>query len=188
MFACWHPVDGPLALALIGEAGPDAASTGLVAPDAVSVAEATAGATSRPVADASLADTGVSPAAEKPQADPDSMGSAESAGQPVVLAAGLEVTPDGRLEVTEREVAVAAAAGDGALSLLELRNLVKEFPITSGAILQRKVSSVKAVSDVSFSVAGCTTFGLVGESGCGKTTIGKMIVALEKPNSVSTIL
>ena len=182
-YACWHPVAGPLALALIGEAGPDAASTGLVAPDAVSVAEATAGATSRPVADASLADTGVSPAAEKPQADPDSMGSAESAGQPVVLAAGLEVTPDGRLEVTEREVAVAAAAGDGALSLLELRNLVKEFPITSGAILQRKVSSVKAVSDVSFSVPAGTTFGLVGESGCGKTTIGKMIVALEKPNS-----
>ena len=47
-YACWHPVAGPLALAVIGEAGPDAASTGLVAPDAVSVAEATAGATSRP--------------------------------------------------------------------------------------------------------------------------------------------
>ena len=60
---------------------------------------------------------------------------------------------------------------------------MKEFPITSGAILQRKVSSVKAVSDVSFSVPAGTTFGLVGESGCGKTTIGKMIVALEKPNS-----
>jgi peptide/nickel transport system ATP-binding protein len=162
-YACWHPVAGPLALAVIGEAGPDDASTGLVAPDAVSVAEAAAG--------------------EKPQAGPDSIGSAESAEQPVVVAAGLEVTPDGRLEVTEREVAVAAAAGDGAVSLLELRNLVKEFPITSGAILQRKVSSVKAVSDVSFSVPAGTTFGLVGESGCGKTTIGKMIVALEKPNS-----
>ena len=182
-YACWHPVDGPLALALIGEGGPDAVSTGLVAPDAVSVAEATTGATSRPVADASLADTGVSAADEKPQDGPDSMGSAESAEQPMVVAAGLEVTPDGRLEVTEREVTVAAAAGDGAVSLLELRNLVKEFPITSGAILQRKVSSVKAVSDVSFSVPAGTTFGLVGESGCGKTTIGKMIVALEKPNS-----
>ena len=168
-YACWHPVAGPLALAVIGEAGPDAASTGLVAPDAVSVAEAR--------------HTGVSPAGEKPQAGPDSIGSAESAEQPVVVAAGLEVTPDGRLEVTEREIAVAAAAGDGAVSLLELRNLVKEFPITSGAILQRKVSSVKAVSDVSFSVPAGTTFGLVGESGCGKTTIGKMIVALEKPNS-----
>jgi oligopeptide/dipeptide ABC transporter ATP-binding protein len=182
-YACWHPVAGPLALAVIGEAGPDAASTGLAAPDAVSVAEATAGATSRLVADASLADTGVSPAGEQPQAGQDSTGSAESAEQPVVVAAGLEVTPDGRLEVTERQIAAAAAAGDGAFSLLELRNLVKEFPITSGAILQRKVSSVKAVSDVSFSVPAGTTFGLVGESGCGKTTIGKMIVALEKPNS-----
>jgi peptide/nickel transport system ATP-binding protein len=182
-YACWHPVAGPLALAVIGEAGPDAASTGLAAPDAVSVAEATAGATSRLVADASLADTGVSPAGEQPQAGQDSTGSAESAEQPLVVAAGLEVTPDGRLEVTERQIAAAAAAGDGAFSLLELRNLVKEFPITSGAILQRKVSSVKAVSDVSFSVPAGTTFGLVGESGCGKTTIGKMIVALEKPNS-----
>jgi peptide/nickel transport system ATP-binding protein len=45
------------------------------------------------------------------------------------------------------------------------------------------VGSVKAVSDVSFAVPAGTTFGLVGESGCGKTTIGKMIVALEKPSS-----
>ena len=42
-FACWHPVDGPLALTMIGVAGPDAASTGLVAPDAVSLNEAAAG-------------------------------------------------------------------------------------------------------------------------------------------------
>ena len=182
-YACWHPVAGPLALAVIGEAGPDAASTGLVAPDAVSMAEATAGATIRLVADAPLADTGVSPAGEQPQAGPDPVGSAQSAKQPVVVAAGLEVTPDGRLAVTEREIAAAAAAEDDAAPLLQLRNLVKEFPITSGAILQRKVSSVKAVSDVSFSVPAGTTFGLVGESGCGKTTIGKMIVALEKPNS-----
>ena len=101
----------------------------------------------------------------------------------MVVAAGLEVTADGRLEVTERRVEVAAANGDGIPPLLELRNLVKEFPITSGAILQRKVASVKAVSDVSFAVPAGTTFGLVGESGCGKTTIGKLIVALEKPNS-----
>ena len=60
---------------------------------------------------------------------------------------------------------------------------MKEFPVTSGAILQRKVAAVHAVSDVSFSVPAGTTFGLVGESGCGKTTIGKLIVALEKPNS-----
>ncbi len=67
--------------------------------------------------------------------------------------------------------------------LLELRNLVKEYPVTSGAILQRRAGAVHAVSDVSFTVNAGETFGLVGESGCGKTTIGKLIVALERPNS-----
>ncbi len=72
--------------------------------------------------------------------------------------------------------------------LLEVRNLVKEYPITSGAILQRKAGAVHAVSDVSFTVNAGETFGLVGESGCGKTTIGKLIVALEKPNSGHVLL
>ncbi len=86
--------------------------------------------------------------------------------------------------VTERPApAAGGAADDGAAPLLEARNLVKEFPVTSGAILQRKRGAVHAVSGVSFSVPAGTTFGLVGESGCGKTTIGKMIVALEKPDS-----
>ena len=60
--------------------------------------------------------------------------------------------------------------------------------MTSGAVLRRKVAAVHAVSDVSFSVPAGTTFGLVGESGCGKTTIGKMIVALERPNSGAVTL
>jgi oligopeptide/dipeptide ABC transporter ATP-binding protein len=72
--------------------------------------------------------------------------------------------------------------------LLELRNLVKEYPVTSGAILQRKAGAVHAVSDVSFTVAAGETFGLVGESGCGKTTIGKLIVGLERPNSGNVLL
>ena len=72
--------------------------------------------------------------------------------------------------------------------MLDIRNLVKEYPVTSGAILRRQVAAVHAVSDVSFSVPAGTTFGLVGESGCGKTTIGKMIVALERPNSGAVTL
>jgi oligopeptide/dipeptide ABC transporter ATP-binding protein len=67
--------------------------------------------------------------------------------------------------------------------IVETDHLVKEFPVTAGAVLQRKVGSVKAVSDVSFAVREGETFGLVGESGCGKTTIGRLIVALEKPTS-----
>jgi len=191
MFSCWHPVDGPLALALIGQGGPDATSMGLAAPDAESVAEATplpdkAGYTPDLVVDAALPDVPVT-TDEAAEADATSEAAAEAPSeQTVVVAAGLEVAADGSLEVTERTVEVVAAdgkTGEGIPPLLELHNLVKEFPITSGLILQRKVASVKAVSDVSFSVPAGTTFGLVGESGCGKTTIGKMIVALEKPNS-----
>ncbi len=72
--------------------------------------------------------------------------------------------------------------------LLEVRDLVKEFPVTAGAILQRQVAAVHAVSNVSFTVAAGETFGLVGESGCGKTTIGRVVVALERPNAGSVLL
>jgi peptide/nickel transport system ATP-binding protein len=196
-FSCWHPVDGPLVLAVIGEGGPDAASMGLVSSDAESVAEAAlppdkAGYAPEfvadvPLAEAAAGDGGVPEVAAEAE-DTREAGETREAeetrkARAIVVAAGLEVTADGRLEVTERVVEVTAANGDGAVApLLQITNLVKEFPITSG-LLQRKVAAVHAVSDVSFSVPAGTTFGLVGESGCGKTTIGKLIVALEKPNS-----
>jgi peptide/nickel transport system ATP-binding protein len=71
--------------------------------------------------------------------------------------------------------------------ILDIRHLVKEFPVTSGTIIARKLGTVKAVSDVSFAVRQGETFGLVGESGCGKTTIGRLVVALERPNSGSIV-
>jgi len=179
-FSCWHPVDGPLALAVIGQSGPDAKSTGLLAPDAASIEQASAGDEPPLVADVPLADGQT--AEPEPQTD---LEGAEPT--PAVVAAGLTQTADGRLVVAERPLEPVAASGDGAVPLLDIRHIVKEYPVTSG-ILQRKVASVKAVSDVSFSVPGGTTFGLVGESGCGKTTIGKMIVALEKPNSGAVTL
>jgi len=192
-FSCWHPVDGPLTLAAIGEAGPDAVSTGLATSDAVSVDEAAAGdkvglVDDAPLADAAVAD-GDAPLADAAAANGDAPQAEEvQVAESIVVAAGLEVTADGRLAVTARAVEAVAVDGNGAVPLLELHNLVKEFPVTSGAILQRKVAAVHAVSDVSFSVPAGTTFGLVGESGCGKTTIGKMIVALEKPSSGSVSL
>jgi oligopeptide/dipeptide ABC transporter ATP-binding protein len=92
-----------------------------------------------------------------------------------------------------RAAARPAGPGDGTpglseTPLLEVRDLVKEFPVTAGAILQRKVAAVHAVSDVSFTVTAGETFGLVGESGCGKTTIGRVVVALDRPNSGAVML
>ncbi|HEY2549086.1 MAG TPA: ABC transporter ATP-binding protein [Streptosporangiaceae bacterium] len=85
----------------------------------------------------------------------------------------------------------AGQAGDeppaGPAPLLEVRDLIKEFPITSG-LLQRRTGAVHAVSGVSFSVPAGQTFGLVGESGCGKTTIGRLVVALERPDSGQVLL
>ena len=62
--------------------------------------------------------------------------------------------------------------------LARVEHMVKEFPIKAG-VIHHKVGAVHAVSDVSFTVYEGETFGLVGESGCGKTTIGRMLVGLE---------
>jgi oligopeptide transport system ATP-binding protein len=66
-------------------------------------------------------------------------------------------------------------------ALLEVRNLVKHFPV--GAGLRRSTLSVKAVDGVSFSLQRGETLGLVGESGCGKTTTGRCVLLLERPTS-----
>ncbi|HEX8008529.1 MAG TPA: oligopeptide/dipeptide ABC transporter ATP-binding protein, partial [Trebonia sp.] len=81
-----------------------------------------------------------------------------------------------------------ASAGQATGHLLRVEHLVKNFTVTAGAVLQRKAGAVSAVADVSFTVPRGSTFGLVGESGCGKTTIGRLIVGLEKPTSGSIVL
>ncbi len=65
----------------------------------------------------------------------------------------------------------------GRKKLLEVNNLVKHFPVRGG-LLQRVVAQVRAVEDVSFHIYDGETFGLVGESGCGKTTVGRTILRL----------
>ena len=68
--------------------------------------------------------------------------------------------------------------------ILEIEDLVKHFP-GPGSFLQRNSATVRAVDGVSFSVEEGTTFALVGESGCGKTTVAKNVLLLEKPTSGS---
>src|SRR5690242_13499721 len=67
--------------------------------------------------------------------------------------------------------------------LLEVRGLRMHFPVTEGIITSRKVGEVKAVDGIDFTVLRGETLGLVGESGCGKTTTGRCILRLEKPTA-----
>ena len=78
-------------------------------------------------------------------------------------------------------MAEVASNGDGAL--VEVENLRVWFPIKSGIILDRHIGDIKAVDDVSFSISRGETLGLVGESGCGKSTVGRTILRLYEPTA-----
>ncbi len=67
--------------------------------------------------------------------------------------------------------------------LLRVEHLVKHFPITQGIIIQRRIGEVRAVDDISFDIHKGETLGLVGESGCGKSTTGRTIIQLYRPTS-----
>jgi peptide/nickel transport system ATP-binding protein len=75
----------------------------------------------------------------------------------------------------------AGSSGRSSEAILEFQDVFKEFPVTSGAVLRRRVGMLHAVSGVGLAVRRGETFGLVGESGCGKTTLGRMGVALDSP-------
>ena len=69
--------------------------------------------------------------------------------------------------------------------LLEVKDLKMYFPITKGIIIQRKIADVKAVDGISFNIKRGETLGLVGESGCGKSTTGRAILQLYRPTAGS---
>jgi oligopeptide transport system ATP-binding protein len=67
--------------------------------------------------------------------------------------------------------------------LIQVRNLKMHFPITRGLLIQRKVGAIKAVDGISFDIKRGETLGLVGESGCGKSTTGRALLQLYRPTS-----
>jgi len=77
---------------------------------------------------------------------------------------------------------IASMPAAGGRDLLEVKNLVKYFPLRAG-LLQRVTAQVKAVDNVSFTIKEGETLGLVGESGCGKTTVGLAMLRLIEPTS-----
>ena len=79
----------------------------------------------------------------------------------------------------------ARSAGE---PLLRVEHLRKYYPFTKGMLFAKTLGHVKAVDDVSFTIAAGETLGLVGESGCGKTTTSKLILNLEEPTDGQVLL
>jgi peptide/nickel transport system ATP-binding protein/oligopeptide transport system ATP-binding protein len=88
--------------------------------------------------------------------------------------------PEPGEQVLEAPAPTPAGSSD---ALLQVRNLVKHFPITRGILIQHKVGAVQAVDGVNFDVARGETLGLVGETGCGKSTTARLVMRLLRPTA-----
>ncbi|MFG2717475.1 ABC transporter ATP-binding protein [Streptomyces sp. NPDC048416] len=81
---------------------------------------------------------------------------------------------------TSEVEAILDAPADRGEPILQVRNLVKHFPLTSGILVKKHVGAVKAVDGISFDLYKGETLGIVGESGCGKSTVAKLLMTLEQ--------
>jgi peptide/nickel transport system ATP-binding protein len=79
----------------------------------------------------------------------------------------------------------SAPAGD---ALLQVTDLVRHFPVTRGIVFRQKLGAVRAVDGINLSVSKGHTLGLVGESGCGKTTTGRLLTRLDEPTSGKIVI
>jgi oligopeptide transport system ATP-binding protein len=84
-------------------------------------------------------------------------------------------------------VGVDASVQNGS-PLVQVDHLVKHFPVTRGLIIERQIGAVRAVDDISFNIARGETLGMVGESGCGKTTAGRTLLGLYPATDGSIII
>jgi len=91
------------------------------------------------------------------------------------------------MTISEISTGPAASNGTAAAPLLQVKDLYKHFPLRGGTFIRHKVGEVQAVSGVSFDIAPGETLGLVGESGCGKSTTGRAVLQLLPPTSGSVI-
>ena len=95
------------------------------------------------------------------------------------------ITSDAEVDKAEKQAPLGTGAhergGSTSEPLLELRGLKKHFPLTQGIVFKKTIGHVRAVDGVELSLGRGETLGLVGESGCGKSTVSKLLVALEKP-------
>jgi oligopeptide/dipeptide ABC transporter ATP-binding protein len=101
-------------------------------------------------------------------------GASEGAGGDPIVANGSSAPPSGSSPAVE-STPVKAAPGE---PLVEVRDLVKHFPITQGVLFQRQVGAVQAVDGVSLDVHRGETLGIVGETGCGKSTTARLMMRL----------
>ncbi|MBI1884900.1 MAG: dipeptide ABC transporter ATP-binding protein [Chloroflexi bacterium] len=85
--------------------------------------------------------------------------------------------------MTVQELTEKGGPESGNNILLRVQDLAMYFPVTSGIIFQRKVADIKAVDGVNLEIRRGETLGLVGESGCGKTTLGRVVLMLYKPTN-----
>jgi oligopeptide transport system ATP-binding protein len=114
------------------------------------------------------------PQVTPPPAPPSSESSSEVAAEP-------EVVVEGGSSIAEMDALEIARVGAGN-TLLQVRGLKKHFPIMGG-LLRRQIGTVYAVDGVDFDVNSGETFALVGESGCGKTTLGRSLLRLIEPTA-----
>ncbi|GAA3734701.1 hypothetical protein GCM10022225_16360 [Plantactinospora mayteni] len=172
-YACLHPVALSPASATASPAAPTSASPPAITsatPTATGTAPTTAGTSAPPAAVAAV----TPPTVRQVGASASSVAAEPRTGEPV--SAPRPVGPAGTTE--SRPVA----------PILSIRELVKDYPANGAGLFRRAAGRVSAVAGVSLDVQPGETFGLVGESGCGKSTVGRLVVGLERPTAGQIVL